>query len=737
MFQLFDDLMDESLNVAQVERAQDGLIDLLKRPGPGLDKGDEKSVALKLNDYVNKKIVLGLKRQKSDAQDQLDDASFSLRERREISVQIGKIQKARSRRALAQHEKMAADAIEGSRAPEPVKQALKKTIRRMKGFRALQLYRQKLAYLEGKVASTEEPLRQELRGLLEEIDGIEKISDLEGARGDLQSFRSALPSDRDDLLDQIEELLALKAELFLEAQSQAVKDELDALREDEPQLQVAKNDLDDILSAQDSDEFSRGISGFQGKVRGASSGFKDVVEAKSRAFVAQSEARVRERLKEAVLSDGGKKIAEDFARLASVREVDQLFIRVQRLEEEIERSSQEGLIGLESKDDLIKEAEYIKDILFYELDALGKEGELAAPASMGSGGPGESALEVPEEAFLAKIKIVPGLVEVALGEDYQAAAVGIYSDGAEEDLTFSGAWTTSDQGIFSVSQGLVESHAVGKAMLSMTFGGIKGLPVPVMVGEAQLASLLVSPQDASLSMGDRVDFRVEGYFTDSSHKDLTPYVRWEVSAPRVLRIERSQARPLMFGDAQVYALYEKLRSLPSRVRVVLTPGWLLGVILKGASFLLAGLMILASLLWAGTQIRKNRLKARLRKAPKEFVVGLYENFRDILRLFGLKEGEFLPPLYFAYLVISRYPVEGEVFLSFTKKYEEAKYSRHDIKREDALSALDDYGRSLKMLFSHGSRSSAFFKYCLALYKRTPLFLRVAQGAASASSGRPS
>jgi hypothetical protein len=150
--------------------------------------------------------------------------------------------------------------------------------------------------------------------------------------------------------------------------------------------------------------------------------------------------------------------------------------------------------------------------------------------------------------------------------------------------------------------------------------------------------------------------------------------------------------------------------------------WLRLAIFILAVILILSILILPPVFYFLTEKRKNELKFSLSKNPRAFIVGLYENMRRILGFFNLDYEGFLAPIYYAELVREKYSIRDNLFLRFTSRFEEAKYSRHVLDADAALSALDDYNNFLQTLFSRYNRVSLFAKYCLALVRRTPFFI---------------
>jgi hypothetical protein len=243
-----------------------------------------------------------------------------------------------------------------------------------------------------------------------------------------------------------------------------------------------------------------------------------------------------------------------------------------------------------------------------------------------------------EKRTLWYIKITPRYLHIPLGEKGEFTAKGVYSDNSEDELTKIAGWISSNNEIIAVSKGKVSAASVGKADLYAEFRGLKSLPAAVVVEGPKLISIALSPQGLKLSMRDRLRLKAEGYFSDSSHKDITSLVSWNILGPRAIRVEEGNIRPVRFGQVKVYAEYAGISSLPVDISIILTMDWLLRAIFNGVLALILFIIMIFSILYILTLKEKKRLLALYGK-PNEFIVALYENLRQILNFFDLRYEE--------------------------------------------------------------------------------------------------
>ena len=91
------------------------------------------------------------------------------------------------------------------------------------------------------------------------------------------------------------------------------------------------------------------------------------------------------------------------------------------------------------------------------------------------------------------IAVTPINPSLAAGQQQQFTATGTYSDGSDEDLTNTAAWTSSAPSIATIrSGGLATALAAGSTTIKATSGSINGSTI-LTVTTAILVSIAVTP----------------------------------------------------------------------------------------------------------------------------------------------------------------------------------------------------------------------------------------------------
>jgi hypothetical protein len=108
------------------------------------------------------------------------------------------------------------------------------------------------------------------------------------------------------------------------------------------------------------------------------------------------------------------------------------------------------------------------------------------------------------------------------------------SDNSAQDVTSQVTWSSSQPTIATVSNaagsaGLVVGAALGSSIISATSASGIAATAPVTVTAATLASIQVTPNNATVANGLTEQFAAIGTYTDGSTQDLTSQVTWASS----------------------------------------------------------------------------------------------------------------------------------------------------------------------------------------------------------------
>jgi len=139
---------------------------------------------------------------------------------------------------------------------------------------------------------------------------------------------------------------------------------------------------------------------------------------------------------------------------------------------------------------------------------------------------------------LQSIAITPsGTTTIALGNTQQFTATGTFSDGSKQDLTSSVTWASSSMAVATISAaGLATSVGQGSTNITAASGTVTSNTAVLTVGPPVLKSIAVTPNPASVQVGNTLQFTATGTLTDGTTQPLTSTATWVSSSTTVATI---------------------------------------------------------------------------------------------------------------------------------------------------------------------------------------------------------
>ncbi|KPJ98007.1 MAG: hypothetical protein AMJ60_09745 [Desulfobacterales bacterium SG8_35] len=125
----------------------------------------------------------------------------------------------------------------------------------------------------------------------------------------------------------------------------------------------------------------------------------------------------------------------------------------------------------------------------------------------------------------------------------QYKVIGDFSGKFSRDITTEVSWIIENDTIVSVSiatgsEGLVTALAPGETSVTAMYGDFTG-SAPVVVTDAFLTGIEITPGDAQLQSGIIREYEADGTFSDDSIQDITSLATWDSSDPDVATIDNS------------------------------------------------------------------------------------------------------------------------------------------------------------------------------------------------------
>jgi len=180
-------------------------------------------------------------------------------------------------------------------------------------------------------------------------------------------------------------------------------------------------------------------------------------------------------------------------------------------------------------------------------------------------------------AKLVSIAVTPGSPSIAAGTIQQFKATGTYTDHSTQDLTAEATWSSSNNSVASFSNsvastGLATSQTPGSTSVTAAVNGTLSPAVTLIVTQATLVSIDITPVSQSIAAGTHQQFMATGTYTDHSTQNLTTAVTWSSSNTSLASISNANgsnglATGLQTGQISISAQIGSLTSTPVTLTV--------------------------------------------------------------------------------------------------------------------------------------------------------------------------
>ena len=159
-------------------------------------------------------------------------------------------------------------------------------------------------------------------------------------------------------------------------------------------------------------------------------------------------------------------------------------------------------------------------------------------------------------ASLTSITIAPANPSVVVGALVNFTATGNYTDGSQVDLTAQVTWTSSDEAVATISnaagtRGVATTLSLGVTFIGAGKDGVQAGPARLEVVQASLESIVLSPDSASIQVGETVQLTATGHYSDGMDRDISGQAFWSSSDTAVAAVSNAPgSKGLVTGTGQ-------------------------------------------------------------------------------------------------------------------------------------------------------------------------------------------
>lgn len=164
-------------------------------------------------------------------------------------------------------------------------------------------------------------------------------------------------------------------------------------------------------------------------------------------------------------------------------------------------------------------------------------------------------------ASVTALRVDPAVLSLATGALGSFTATAFYADGTQADATGQSVWSTTTAGVaVATVPGSFSATAPGTTDIVATFTGVTGKAMLTVIAPATVASVVVTPFAASLTIGATRVFTATATLTDGSTTDVTASAVWTTDAATVVTVSSGgtgagTAQAIGAGQAVVTATF--------------------------------------------------------------------------------------------------------------------------------------------------------------------------------------
>ncbi len=239
-------LIKNSADTVEVESAHQGLVSLLKEPGPGLEKNDTEQILTLANDYLETKALLNMQISRNKAMEVLKSNPLNIKDRVLIYQSTSRIQKSDTSEGAVKNAKNAYTEIMGSSLDKELKKEEKTSVVSLKEWKLYQLYLKKMKELKQKISEEGKEMRDPLFHALGNIEKMSKSSSLKQVQEQMESLAGLAVGAQKNIIEDMEEVLSLKVGMLMAQKNRTLKKGLEKTNLSKVKLDQAEKTIDEL-----------------------------------------------------------------------------------------------------------------------------------------------------------------------------------------------------------------------------------------------------------------------------------------------------------------------------------------------------------------------------------------------------------------------------------------------------------------------------------------------------------
>jgi len=372
---LFSELVKDSIKTMEADKAEIGLIDILKREGSGLE-GASQAITF-TRGYLDKKGFRNIQKSKEDIMEKLKKYPLGVFDRIKIISLANKVQQDNSYQKMQEDSQRLQEAIKETSLNKPAQRELGGLARSLSGLKSFEFYRSKIQDLDQRPTSFDEDTEKKIAEVTSDIKHTGGLDDLKLTDKKIRQLKndSGISGKKSgkDLLEQMQEALQIKLDLFFTEKSEKVRKDAAQKQGSGSGADEFDENMDQAAKAKDHQEFIKEFSSLSQANKdnnlGLSADLSQILDLKTESFKQKEKDKLENLTSKELSSELKKEMLEAIESMEEKETLRELESQSKDLKERIEELKKEGDISPQGAAELLKAAEDFKELLDARLQA--------------------------------------------------------------------------------------------------------------------------------------------------------------------------------------------------------------------------------------------------------------------------------------------------------------------------------------------------------------------------------
>lgn len=378
MLALMSSLVKESPDTMEVDKAAQGLIDPWRRPGPGLEEKDSGELTILINNYLNKKTSINMRRAQEDIIDTLKKNHLNMKDRIISSSHLNRMRQGNSFQQINKQGQGLSKVFDDAPFDPKTKRKLKDSLNQFKEWKAFEIYQEKINVINEMISSPADSLKGEFQKMLSGIRAVGSLEDIRKVAQYIEEIQG-IAQPGAEAIKNIKEILKIKSDMLVSLKANELKAKIEKSGLSKYGLDKLTEPLDAVKDAEDSKMLLKHAVELKEKAGESGLGIiKEIdnfLETKMHILTKVKKDKIEDMLKENIPDDLKKKFLEEVQKILQEKSSDKIVSDTRKIENDIEKFFNQGLISEASKNNLMKELDGFGDFLLFELKIYKQAGE--------------------------------------------------------------------------------------------------------------------------------------------------------------------------------------------------------------------------------------------------------------------------------------------------------------------------------------------------------------------------